>query len=101
MCIRDRYNLVNIELDAPQTSYDSISNILMTAEHQSTLENVYSVGTGDIDVYKRQGLKRGKDYKLNNKVITINILMYNICLLYTSHDGTPVSTNIQAKYRNY
>ena len=24
------------------------------------------------------GLKRGKDYKLNNKVITINILMYNI-----------------------
>ena len=24
------------------------------------------------------GLKRGRDYKLNNKVITINILMYNI-----------------------
>ena len=24
------------------------------------------------------GLKRGQDYKLNNKVITINILMYNI-----------------------
>ena len=24
------------------------------------------------------GLKRGRDYKLNNKVITINLLMYNI-----------------------
>ena len=29
-------------------------------------------------LYYWAGLKRGRDYKLNNKVITINILMYNI-----------------------
>ena len=61
--IKNIYNLVNIELDAPQTSYDSISNILMTAEHQSTLENVYSVGTGDMT-----GMLRGPNvYNTNSK----------------------------------
>ena len=46
--IKNIYSLVNIELDAPQTSYDAISNILRNAQQQSTLENVYSVGTGDM-----------------------------------------------------
>ena len=52
--IKNIYNLVNIELDAPQTSYDAISNILRNAQQQSTLENVYSVGTGDMT-----GVSRG------------------------------------------
>ena len=39
------------------------------------------------------GLKRGKDYKLNNKVITINILMYNIFKKESYHTIATIRDN--------
>ena len=39
------------------------------------------------------GLKRGRDYKLNNKVITINILMYNIFKKESYHTIATIRDN--------
>ena len=43
------------------------------------------------------GLKRGKDYKLNNKVITINILMYNIFKKENYHTIATIRDNEDRK----
>ena len=65
---------MNIELDAPQTSYDAISNILKNAQQQSTLENVYSVGTGDMTGTLRGPNVNGTNSKTKNSYYFSDII---------------------------
>ena len=46
------------------------------------------------------GLKRGQDYKLNNKVITINILMYNIFKKENYHTIATIRDNENNPYNS-
>ena len=78
--IKNIYNLVNIELDAPQTSYDAISNILRNAQQQSVLKNVYSVGTGDMT-----GVLRGPNV-LDTNSKTSNSYYFSDIIFNTSDD---------------